>query len=179
MKILGIDPGIGRLGFGQVVVQSSKFKVQSYGCFETHKEREQREQMYQKYQSENTGDDDGRRLYEIHCFLKKLIEKEKPDEVAVESLFFAQNVKTAMMVSQARGAILLTIAQAGLPAFSYTPLQVKQALTGYGRAEKKQVQKMVQVVLGMKEVPKQDDAADALAVAVCHSFSRKLSKLMK
>jgi len=213
MKILGIDPGIGRLGFGLIEfkVQSSKFKVKdggglirrplaetsgvtpegkgdalvrttgnneykvsNYGCFETKRGND-------KGNRGDKGDkgDDGRRLYEIHCFLKELIEKEKPDEVAVESLFFAQNVKTAMMVSQARGAILLTIAQAGLPAFSYTPLQVKQALTGYGRAEKKQVQKMVQVILGMDAPVKQDDAADALAVAVTHAFSRKLGKLMK
>lgn len=191
MKILGIDPGIGRVGYGLIETKSTtgitsttriisksttgitstkgttsnkEFGVGKYGCFETHPSPEA---------------SDGKRLYEIHCFLKELIEKEKPDEVAVESLFFAQNVKTAMMVSQARGAILLTVAQAGLPVFSYTPLQVKQALTGYGRAEKKQVQKMVQVILGMKECPKQDDAADALAVGITHAFSRRLGKLMK
>lgn len=164
MRILGIDPGIGRLGHGLIRIKKTELRIKNgeydvlgYGCFET-----------------KVGEDDGKRLFEIHCFLKELIEKEQPDEVAVESLFFAQNVKTAMAVSQARGAILLTAAQAGLPVFSYTPLQVKQALTGYGRAEKIQVQKMVQSILGMKERPKQDDAADALAVAVTHAFSRKI-----
>ncbi|MBA7496110.1 Crossover junction endodeoxyribonuclease RuvC [subsurface metagenome] len=113
------------------------------------------------------------RLKELHSQLNTLIKKHKPDMVAVEDIFFFKNLKTAIKVSQARGVILLTAAKSKIPIFEYTPLQIKQAVTSYGRAEKIQVQKMVKVLLNLKEVPKPDDAADALAAAICCANSTK------
>ncbi len=156
MRILGIDPGIARTGWGVIEVQGSKFKVQNYGCFETSSKKATSE-----------------RLVEIHNFILKIIKEQKPDELAIEELFFNTNAKTAFIVGQARGVILLAGALASIPSFIYTPLQVKIAVSGYGRAEKSQVGQMVKAILGLKAVPKLDDTTDALAIALTHAFSRK------
>lgn len=156
MRILGIDPGTGILGFG--VIESSGFgkaKLVDAGVIRTPAKQE-----------------DSLRLLTIYDELTEIIKVNKPDVMAVEKLFFAQNVTTAMTVSQARGVVLLCGVKAGLELFEYTPLQIKQALTGYGRADKKQIQEMVKVILGLKEVPKPDDCADALATAICHSMTK-------
>lgn len=158
MRIMGIDPGIGRVGWGVIEEGSGKMKAIKFGCFET-KSRDKIEN----------------RLQQINQFLVNIIDELRPEAVSVEKLFYAANVKTASVVGEARGAILLSISQAGLPVFSYTPLQVKQALTGYGRAEKKQIQAMVKTLLNLPEIPKQDDAADALAIAITHAFSYKMN----
>lgn len=150
MKILGIDPGSGIIGFG-LVERFSKPKLLDAGVIRTR-----------------IGDDPATRLVELYESLKELISEFKPDVAAVEKLFFAQNVTTAMNVSQARGVILLALAEAGLPIAEYTPLQIKMAMTGYGRATKAQIQEMVRVQLGLKKKPSPDDAADALAVALTH-----------
>ena len=152
MRILGIDPGTGILGFGVIEVTRGKVSIVDAGVIRTP-----------------VKEDDAVRLVTIFEELTIIIKDTKPDEMAVEKLFFAQNVTTAMTVAQARGVVLLAGKQAGLVIAEYTPLQIKQALTGYGRAEKKQIQEMVRVLLGLKEVPKPDDCADALAAALTHS----------
>jgi crossover junction endodeoxyribonuclease RuvC len=154
MRILGIDPGTGILGFG--VIDSSRGKVQlvDAGVIRTP-----------------VKEDDAVRLQTIYEELTEIIADTKPQVMSVEKLFFAQNVTTAMTVAQARGVVLLCGKQAGMEIFEYTPLQIKQALTGYGRADKKQMQEMVRVTLGLKEVPKPDDCADAIAAALIHSQS--------
>ncbi len=159
MIILGIDPGIGRCGWGVVEVQSSKLKVKSFGCIETPPSMEV-----------------SQRLAEIHRDILSLIKKYSPDALAVEELFFNTNAKTAFVVGQARGVVLLAGAESKIKNYIYTPLQVKIAVTGYGRAEKEQVGKMIKTILNLKTVPKPDDTADALAIAVTHAFSyRSLS----
>ena len=150
MIVLGIDPGTARLGYGVVERQGSALTMLDYGCVETAKDRPLEQ-----------------RLLIIHEALTDLIETHHPEAVGVERLFFNKNVQTAMAVGQARGVVLLVAAQHGLPVFEYGPHEVKLAVTGYGRAPKDQVQRMVQLVLSMTEIPKPDDAADALAVAVC------------
>lgn len=160
MKILGIDPGIGRLGWGVITVEQSKLRVHNFGCIETDKTL--------------TVPD---RLLEIYNTLTALIQKEKPDALAIEELFFNSNVSTAMSVGQARGVVLLLSAQYTLSVGVYTPLQVKVAVTGFGRAEKQQVGHMVKVLLKLPSIPKPDDTADALAVAITHAFSYKVTKL--
>lgn len=152
MRILGIDPGTGILGFG--VIESSRGKVQlvDAGVIRTP-----------------VKEDDAVRLLTIYEELTEIIADTNPKVMSVEKLFFAQNVTTAMTVAQARGVVLLCGKQAGMEIFEYTPLQIKQALTGYGRADKKQMQEMVRVTLGLKEVPKPDDCADAIAAALIHS----------
>ncbi|MBU2036592.1 crossover junction endodeoxyribonuclease RuvC [Patescibacteria group bacterium] len=157
MLILGIDPGTARIGVGLIEYKKKKAVIKSYGCLTT-----------------STNDSTAARLNDLHQQLAKFIKQHKPDIVAVEDLFFFKNLKTAIKVSQARGVILLAAAQRKLPIYEYTPLQVKQALTGYGRAEKKQIQQMVRVILSLKEIPKPDDAADALAVAICCAHSLKI-----
>jgi len=154
MRILGIDPGTGILGFG--VIESSKGKVQlvDAGVIRTP-----------------VKEDDAVRLLTIYEELTDLIAHNKPACMSVERLFFARNVTTAMTVAQARGVVLLTAQQAAIPIHEYTPLQIKQAITGYGKAEKKQMQEMVRVLLKLKDVPKPDDAADALAAAITHSMT--------
>ena len=156
MIILGIDPGIARTGWGVIEVQSSKFKVQSYGCFETPSTDELPE-----------------RLVAIKQEIVRLIKKYKPERLGIEELFFNTNAKTALIVGQARGVVIVTAADLGLEVFSYTPLQVKLAITGYGRAEKAQMGKMVKMLLGLNEIPKPDDTTDALAVALACAFSKK------
>jgi crossover junction endodeoxyribonuclease RuvC len=148
--VLGIDPGTARLGYGIVERQGSQLTMLEYGCVETTNDRPLEQ-----------------RLLLIHEALTDLIETHRPEAMGVERLFFNKNVQTAMAVGQARGVVLLVGAQHGLPVFEYGPHEVKLAVTGYGRAPKDQVQRMVQLVLSMSQMPKPDDAADALAVAVC------------
>lgn len=156
MRIIGIDPGTGILGFGVIEVEGVKAKLVDAGVIRTPAK-----------------EDDAVRLQTIFDELTEVITATKPAQMSVEKLFFAQNVTTAMTVAQARGVVLLCGKQAGLELFEYTPLQIKQALTGYGRAEKKQIQEMVRVVLQLKEVPKPDDCADALAAAITHSMTMR------
>jgi len=151
MRIIGIDPGTGILGFGIIEIIKNKPVLVDGGVIRTP-----------------VKEDDAVRLQTIYDELTDIIAETHPQEMAVEKLFFAQNVTTAMTVAQARGVVLLTGMQAGLKIAEYTPLQIKQALTGYGRAEKKQIQEMVKVILGLKEVPKPDDCADAIAAAITH-----------
>ncbi len=155
MIILGIDPGTATIGYG-VIKGPKKLELIEYGCIKT-----------------TTDFSTAERLEKLHNELTDLIKLHKPDIVAVEDLFFFKNLKTAIKVSQARGVILLTIAQAKTKIAEYTPLQIKQAVACYGRAEKNQVQKMVKVLLGLREIPKPDDAADALAIAICCANSVK------
>ena len=155
MKILGIDPGTGITGFGVIVPAGQKYKLIDAGVIRTPAKTPDHE-----------------RLDTIYDGIKELIEQHKPSTMSIEKLFFARNITTAMSVSQARGVVLLAAVQAGLDIYEYTPLQIKQAVTGYGKADKQQVQEMVRVLLGMKEVPKPDDCADALAAAICHSMSQ-------
>ncbi|MFH1186658.1 MAG: crossover junction endodeoxyribonuclease RuvC [Candidatus Levyibacteriota bacterium] len=155
MRILGIDPGIGRTGWGIIEVQSSKIKVHNFGCIETPADESV-----------------SKRLESIYDKVLKLIKIHKPEEMAVEELFFNTNSKTAFIVGQARGVIVLAGEKAKIPSFSYTPLQVKIAVTGYGRAEKEQVGIMIKNLLALKVIPKPDDVTDALAVAITHSSSR-------
>ena len=158
MIILGIDPGIATMGYGILKTEKGRTEVLDYGVVVTPKE-------------ESTPV----RLAMLEKGICTIIEKYKPDEVAIEELFFNKNVKTAIIVAQARGAILLTCIKQCGRLYEYTPLQIKQGLTGYGRAEKSQIQYMVKMLLNLKEIPKPDDAADALAVALCHSNTNKLS----
>jgi len=153
MKILGIDPGTGRVGWGVVAHEKSIDTLIEYGCFETTVNSQLSE-----------------RLHKIYVFIKELIKKYKPDALAVESLFFATNVKTAFDVGAARGVILLAGEESKIPIFQYTPLQIKSSLTGYGKAEKNQIQFMVTKILHLKEIPRPDDAADAVAIALTHIF---------
>ncbi len=153
MKILGIDPGSGIIGFG-LIERKSNPKLVDAGVIRT-----------------TIGDTDADRLVELYVSMKELITEMKPDVACVEKLFFAQNVTTAMKVSQARGVILLALAEQGIPIFEYTPLQIKMAMTGYGKATKAQIQEMVRVQLGLKNKPKPDDCADALACALTHTTS--------
>ncbi|SMB95735.1 Holliday junction endonuclease RuvC [Desulfonispora thiosulfatigenes DSM 11270] len=156
MIILGIDPGTAITGFGIISVEGNKFIPIDYGCIYT----------------ESTLDLE-KRLEKIYNHVNLLLDKYKPNEMAVEELFFNKNVKTALSVGQARGAILLAGALKGLKVNSYTPLQIKQGVVGYGRAQKNQVQQMVKVLLNLKEIPKPDDAADAIAVAICHAHFKQ------
>ncbi|MGB2762393.1 MAG: crossover junction endodeoxyribonuclease RuvC [Minisyncoccales bacterium] len=154
MIILGIDPGTANTGFG--VVSNIKSKNQNrlrcldYGCIKTSPKLT-----------------DGARLEKINTELKKIIKKYQPKVMAVENVYFFKNLKTAFPVSQAKGVILFTAAKKKIPVYEFTPLQVKMAITGYGKADKKQIQKMIKVILNLKEPPRPDDAADALAIAVC------------
>jgi crossover junction endodeoxyribonuclease RuvC len=156
MRIIGIDPGTGILGFGVIEAANGKAKLIDAGVIRTAAK-----------------EDDAIRLQTIFDELTSIVKETKPVQMSVEKLFFAQNVTTAMTVAQARGVVLLCGRQAGLEIFEYTPLQIKQALTGYGRAEKKQIQEMVRVVLQLRAVPKPDDCADALAAAITHSMTRR------
>lgn len=156
MRILGIDPGTGILGFGVIDFERGKAKLVDAGVIRTP-----------------VKEDDAVRLQTIFEELTDIIATNKPTEMSVEKLFFAQNVTTAMTVAQARGVVLLAGKQAGLVIHEYTPQQIKQALTGYGRADKKQIQEMVRVILNLKEVPKPDDCADALAAAITHSMTMR------
>jgi len=154
LTILGVDPGYAILGWGVVEYQSSRHRLMGYGAVETDKGMPLPE-----------------RLKKIYADLTGVIELYTPDVCAVEELFFNSNQKTAIMVGEARGAAILACANAGVEVFEYTPLQIKQALTGYGRADKHQVQEMVRQILGLEKAPRPDDAADAVAAAICHANS--------
>ena len=149
---MGIDPGLAVVGYALVSKKGNKFQCLDYGTLRTSADMENLE-----------------RLKQIHAKLLEIIADYQPEHMAVEELFFNKNVKTAIKVGQARGVIILAGAQAGLKVSEYTPLQVKQAVTGYGRARKKQVQKMVKTLMNLSEIPRPDDAADALAVSICHA----------
>ena len=152
MVILGIDPGVATIGFGIIRAERGKNTLIQYGVITTP-----------------PGIPLSERLVQIHDDMQQLIETFKPDEMAVEELFFSKNITTGIAVAHGRGVILLAAEKAGVPVFEYTPMQVKQSVVGYGKAEKKQVMSMTQRLLNMKEIPRPDDAADALALAICHS----------
>ncbi|MBN3525691.1 crossover junction endodeoxyribonuclease RuvC [Paenibacillus apiarius] len=158
MRILGIDPGIAIVGFGFVDKQGSKVVPVQYGSIQTEATTAPEIRLLQVFEA-----------------AEQLLDKYKPDAMAVEKLFFNRNVTTAFSVGQARGVIILAAAKRGISIAEYTPMQVKQAVVGYGKAEKKQVQEMVRIFLKLKEVPKPDDVADALAVAICHAHSSGLN----
>jgi crossover junction endodeoxyribonuclease RuvC len=157
MIVLGIDPGTAATGYGLVEREGSQLRLIDYGCLQTLPTQELPV-----------------RLLEIHRAVTELILTHEPAQLGIERLFFNRNVQTAFAVGQARGVVLLAAAEHGLPVFEYGPHEVKMAVTGYGRADKGQVQRMVQAVLGMKMLPKPDDAADALAVAICLAHARPL-----
>ena len=157
MRILGIDPGIARCGWALVETTGSKLEAKDYGCIETSPKKATAE-----------------RLKEIYEQISKIIGKYSPEVLSIEELFFNTNAKTAFVVGQARGVILLSAAENNLRISVFTPLQVKIAITGYGRAEKLQVGKMVKAILKLDKIPTPDDTADALAVALTAAFSKKL-----
>ena len=154
MRIIGIDPGYAILGFGIVDMKGGRFSLVEYGALTTE-----------------AGQAMPDRLRSIYAGLMEKIAEADPDVAAVEELFFNTNVKTAIKVGEARGAAILACTNSGLPVYEYTPLQIKQALAGYGRAEKEQIQQIVRSVLGIDDIPRPDDAADAVAAAICHGNS--------
>jgi crossover junction endodeoxyribonuclease RuvC len=163
MLALGIDPGTATTGYGLVHLEpDGELKLVDYGVILTP-----------------STDPMPERLLQIHQQLGSLISLHQPETGAVEKLFFQKNVRTAMSVGQARGVALLTLADKGVPIFEYSPLEVKQAVTGYGGADKMQVQLMVQILLNLPEIPTPDDAADALAIAICHLYSARRMKLIE
>lgn len=163
MIILGIDPGMATMGYGVIESSNNRIRVLENGVVTTPSEMET-----------------PKRLLNIFNSVEALIQKYSPDAMAYEELFFNKNVKTALTIGHARGAAVLAGARQAIDLYEYTPLQVKQAVVGYGRADKQQVQGMVKLLLNLKEIPKPDDAADALAVAICHmhsaQFGRKLDR---
>ncbi|PKM87745.1 MAG: crossover junction endodeoxyribonuclease RuvC [Firmicutes bacterium HGW-Firmicutes-12] len=154
MIILGVDPGTAITGYGVIEHQGNRFRMIEYGVVSTSKDLVL-----------------AKRLQYIFEEINKLIDRFKPDHLAIEELFFNKNTKTALTVGHARGVIVLAGALKGLSVYEYTPLQVKQAVVGYGRAEKHQVQFMVKAIMNLMEIPKPDDAADALAIGICHANS--------
>jgi crossover junction endodeoxyribonuclease RuvC len=161
MRVLGIDPGIATTGYGIIEEENNKLKVIDYGCIITEKNK-----LFQD------------RLKEIYHGFISIIRKYRPDVIAIEEIFFAKNVKTAISVGHARGVMMLSAINEGVGISEYTPLQVKIAVVGYGRAEKYQVQDMLKTIFKLKIIPKPDDAADALAIAYCHiSSARSWQKL--
>jgi len=154
MRILGIDPGYAIMGYGIVDKEGNKYKLVDFGVLTTQPDSEM-----------------PHRLKSIYSDLMALIAEFEPDAAAVEELFFNTNAKTAILVAQARGAAILACANSALSIYEYTPLQIKQALTGYGRADKNQIQQVIKSILNLKEIPKPDDAADAVAAAICHGNS--------
>ena len=154
MRILGIDPGVAIVGFGVVDSEGGTQQMVQYGAINT---------------PANTPL--AARLVQIEQDLMELLDQFKPDEVAIEELFFSKNITTGIAVAHARGVILATVEKAGIPLYEYTPMQVKQAVVGYGLAEKNQVMDMTKRLLKLRSVPKPDDAADALAIAICHARS--------
>lgn len=163
MRILGIDPGTAILGYGLIDHQGSQFRMVRYGCVRTPAHTPLSE-----------------RLFRIHEELDELIRTYRPDAMAVEELFFCNNITTGISVGHARGVVLLLGRMHGLSLGEYTPMQIKQAVTGYGKASKRQIQEMVRLILGMDEIPRPDDAADALAVGICHGHSSgRLGDILK
>lgn len=161
MIILGIDPGFAIVGYGIIKYEGFKYTVLEYGAITTSA----KEDMFIRFKK-------------IHDELSEIIDRTKPDAMAIEELFFNNNQKTAINVAQARGVLLLAALNKEIPIYEYTPLQVKQAVAGYGRAEKQQVQQMVKMLLKLDTVPKPDDTADALAIALCHAHSYKAGNIL-
>ncbi len=161
MIIMGIDPGFAITGFGIVKYEGNKFSVLDYGAVTTEASMKL-----------------SQRLLVLNNRLEELIQKHKPDAVAIEELFFNKNIKTALTVGHGRGVAVLAAARSGVDIFEYTPLQVKQSVVGYGRAEKAQIQQMVKALLNLKAIPKPDDVADALAVAICHGNSHRMGAIL-
>lgn len=162
MIVLGIDPGTATCGYGVVSEDDAgDARLVRYGVFQTR-----------------AGTPMPQRLFTIHRELTTVIQETSPGALAVEELFFKRNVTTAITVGQARGVVLLAAAQAGLPVYEYTPAEVKQTLVGYGGADKRQVQEMLRMMLGLDEIPRPDDAADAIAVAICHLRNMRLHQLL-
>lgn len=160
MIILAIDPGIATTGFGVIESDGDIVTQRDFGSIRTAADLAPAQRLNRIYQG-----------------IEELIDRHQPSEVVVETLFFNANVDTAMSVGQAKGVAMLTAAKRDIPVFEYTPLQVKQAVAGYGRAEKKQIQQMVKMILKLAVLPKPDDAADALALAICHANSKKMDSL--
>lgn len=160
MIIMGIDPGFAITGYGIVKYEGNKFSIIDYGAVTTKASMPFPD-----------------RLLLLDKRLEELIKEYKPSAVSVEELFFNKNIKTAISAAHGRGIALVSAARCGADVFEYTPLQVKQAVVGYGRAEKSQVQQMVKLILNLQEIPKPDDAADALAVAICHGHSCKMAAI--
>lgn len=154
MKILGIDPGMAIVGYGLIKYENEKSELLTSGSIQTSKNLS-----------------DSKRLLEIYNDLSIIIEKYSPDCASVEELFFFKNQKTVIPVAEARGVILTVLEKFSIPTYSYTPMEVKQVLTGYGRAEKKEVEQMVKLTLETDKLPKLDDTVDAIAIAICHSRS--------
>lgn len=161
MLVIGIDPGTATTGFGLVRDTAQGLEVVDFGAILTPADLPQAERLVMLYDE-----------------LKKILFLHRPDSAAVEKLFFSRNVTTAITVGQARGVVLLSMAQSGLPVGEYTPMEVKQAVAGYGGADKNQVQQMVRALLNLESIPKPDDAADALAIAICHLHSYRLNQYL-
>ena len=159
MRILGIDPGFAITGYSIIDYQGNKFKLIDSGAVTT-----------------KAGVSFPQRLTKIYDDLSMIIDKYKPDAISVEELFFNNNVKTAINVAQARGVVLVVGCKNNIPTYEYTPLQIKQAVAGYGRADKVQVQKMVKAILNVEKLPKLDDTTDSMAAAICHAHSAKFSE---
>lgn len=162
MIILGIDPGFAITGYGIIKYDNNRFKVLDYGAITT-----------------DSGLRLSDRLLVLYNKLEELIDSYNPDVFAIEELFFNKNIKTALNVGHGRGVVLLAAAKSNKDIFEYTPLQVKQSVVGYGRAQKTQIQQMVKMILNLREVPKPDDVADALAVAICHAHSSRFGQINK
>ena len=154
MKILGIDPGMAIVGYGLIEVEGDNIQLLASGSIQTDKKLT-----------------DSKRLLEIYNDLTTIVKKYKPDCASIEELFFFKNQKTEIPVAEARGVILTVLESLNIPMFGYTPMEVKQVLTGYGRADKKEVEQMVQITLNNTKLPKLDDTVDAIAIAICHSRS--------
>lgn len=160
MRILGIDPGVATIGFGVVNAEGTRLRMESYGTITTP-----------------AGLPLATRLLQIETDMEQLLRDVKPDEVSIEELFFSKNITTGIAVAHGRGVILCTIEKMQLPVYEYTPMQVKQAITGYGKAVKKQIQEMTRIMLHLESVPKPDDTADALGMAIAHCHCSR-SRLM-
>ena len=162
MRIIGIDPGYAITGFGIIEYEGNHFNLVKSGAIET-----------------KAGVPFPNRLQKIYDDMMFLIDKHKPDAIAIEELFFNTNTTTAIGVAQGRGTVLVAASKTNTPIYEYTPLQVKQAVVGYGRAEKKQVQMMVQRILNLEKIPKLDDTTDAMAIAMCHAHSYRFAEPIK
>ncbi len=162
MRIMGVDPGLATTGYGIVTKEGSDYHPVTFACVRTP-----------------AGQELGSRLLHIYREISAVIAEYLPQELAVEDIFFNTNAKSAFLVGQARGVILLAAAHAAVPVYTYTPLQVKQGVVGYGRAEKGQVQEMTRIILKLKDKPRPDDAADALAIALCHGNFGRHNRLLE
>ncbi|ABV32810.1 MULTISPECIES: crossover junction endodeoxyribonuclease RuvC [Pseudothermotoga] len=159
MIIFGVDPGFGILGYGVLSVSGNSFQHVSHGTIQTEKQQ-----------------NIALRLKVLYEELSNVIDNFKPSEIAMEKLFFSRNITTAISVGEARGIVLLLAAQRNIPVFEYTPHEIKKAVTGSGKASKKDVQQMIKILLNLKELPKPDDAADGLAIAWCHCAVRNITR---